>query len=137
MQTHTIPRTARQGDVYLMPTTKRPSPQAKTLEQGRQVTLAWGEATGHPHRVVCDEMPLTLGEMGIGATNADPVPAMTLMEDQDGTLLLLTRQPSTFIHHDGQGRQSLDHGPHPVVPDWYEVVRQEEWDNDKARRAAD
>lgn len=106
----------RQGDVLLVPTTQRPSAKAKSINERGRIILAHGEVTGHQHEV-------------IGIDNADPVPAMELFEEPDGTRLLVISQPSELRHD--------EHGRIPLAPGGYTVIRQSEYDPIAVRQVAD
>lgn len=107
---------ARQGDVLIRPTKKAPSEQAKRIADNGRVILAYGEATGHAHEVV-------------GVDNADPVPAMALFEEPDGTRLLVVKRDA-LLKHD-------EHGAIALAPGGYEVIRQREYSPDAIRNVAD
>ena len=106
----------RQGDVLVRPTTKRPIASAKTILDRGRVILAYGEVTGHAHEV-------------IGVDNADPVPAMALFEEPDGTRLLMVKRDA-LLHHE-------EHGPIALAPGGYEVIRQREYSPESIRNVAD
>jgi len=109
---------ARQGDVGLVPTTRQPSANATPIRDRGRTILAYGEVTGHAHEVVA------------GVANPDPVPAMALFEEPDGTRLLVVRGPAALQHE--------EHGPIALVPGrTYEVIQQVEWSLDDVRAVAD
>jgi hypothetical protein len=97
----------RQGDVLLITTKKRPSKQAKVVRDNGRVILAYGEVTGHAHEV-------------IGTDTTDPVPAMELFEESDGTRLLVIKRDAELRHE--------EHGAIALMKDTtYEVRRQREY----------
>ena len=106
----------RQGDVLVMATTKTPTAAAKVVIDHGRVILAYGEVTGHAHEVV-------------GVDNADPVPAMALFEEPDGTRLLVVKRDA-LLQHEEHGRIALSPGD-------YEVIRQREYAPDAIRNVAD
>ena len=107
----------RQGDVLVRPTTKAPSAQAKRVIDHGRVILAYGEVTNHAHEVI----PAT--------DNADPVPAMELFEEPDGTRLLVVQRDALLRHE--------EHGPIALAPGGYEVIRQVEYSPAEIRQVAD
>lgn len=110
-------QTMRQGDVLLVQTTREPSGQATRVMDAGRVILAYGEVTGHAHEV-------------IGVDNADPVPAMELFEEPDGTRLLVMRRPAALTHPE-HGRIALP------AETTYEVRRQVEYTPTALRTVAD
>ena len=107
----------RQGDVLVRPTTKAPSAKAKSVTDNGRVILAYGEVTNHAHEVI----PAT--------DNADPVPAMELFEEPDGTRLLVVQRDALLRHE--------EHGPIALAPGGYEVIRQVEYSPAEIRQVAD
>lgn len=106
----------RQGDVLVKPTAQQPTTKAKRVSDQGRVILAYGEVTGHQHEV-------------IGVENDDPVPAMELFEEPDGTRLLVVRR-ETFLRHE-------EHGRIPLAPGQYEVIRQREYSPEAIRNVED
>lgn len=106
----------RQGDVLLVPTKQRPSGKAKRVTDNGRVILAYGEVTGHAHEVV-------------GIDSADPVPAMELFEEPDGTRLLVIQRPSTLRHE--------EHSAIGLAVGGYEIRRQSEYSPEIVRQVAD
>lgn len=107
----------RQGDVLLVPTTKQPNAEAKRVIDNGRVILAYGEVTGHAHQVI----PAT--------ENADPVPAMELFEEPDGTRILVVNRDAILRHE--------EHDKIALAPGGYEVIRQREYAPDAIRNVAD
>ena len=107
----------RQGDVFLVPTRTRPSAVAQRVTDRGRVILAYGEVTGHAHEVV-------------GVDNADPVPAMELFEEPDGSRLLVVHRVSE-LRHEEHSAISLSAGS------CYEVVRQMEYTPEAIRTVTD
>ena len=108
----------RQGDVLIRQTTKTPSAQAKSITDQGRVILAYGEVTGHAHQVVAD-----------GLDNTDPVPAMQLFEEPDGSRILVIARPSALTHE--------EHGTIALAPANYEIIRQVEYAPEAIRNVAD
>lgn len=107
----------RQGDVLVKPTTAAPSAKAKTITDRGRTILAYGEVTGHCHEVV----PVV--------DNPDPVPAMELFEEPDGSRILVVKRDA-LLQHD-------EHGRIPLAPGNYEVIRQREYSPEAIRNVAD
>jgi hypothetical protein len=79
----------QQGDVVLLPLTKAPN---ITAMPEVEAVMAYGEATGHSHRVVGDRVRFFRNE-----TNA---------------FLLIEGNGATLVHE--------EHGSHFLDPGWYE-----------------
>ena len=112
----------RQGDVLLVATDKRPSATAKAVTDNGRVILAYGEVTGHAHQVVAGPTEPLI-------TDHDPVPAMELFEETDGTRLLVVKRDALLKHE--------EHGPITLAPGGYEVIRQREYEPAGIRNVAD
>ncbi len=110
----------RQGDVILIPTSKRPSASATRVSDSGRTILAYGEVTGHAHEVVT-AVP---GEVAL-----DDVPAQQLFQEQDGSRLLVCRVPCALTHQ--------EHSTLALDATTYEVRKQTEWSLDQARQVAD
>lgn len=117
------PFVIRQGDVLVRSTVKQPSAQAKTILDNGRVILAYGEVTGHAHEVIAATPTMPV----IG--DDDPVPAMELFEEPDGTRLLVVKRDALLKHE--------EHGPIPLAPGDYEVIRQREYSPEAIRNVAD
>lgn len=108
----------RQGDVLVRRTRKQPSAQARVVsDQGRTI-LAYGEVTGHAHRV-----------FDVATVTDDPVPAQQLFEEPDGTRLLVVRREAELRHE--------EHGTITLARGTYEVIRQREYSPEAIRNVAD
>lgn len=110
----------RQGDVFLRPTTDRPSAQARKVTDKGRVILAYGEVTGHAHEVI---------GVSTGVDNADPVPAMELFQEPDGRRLLVVNRASEMRHE--------EHGKIAIPAGGYEVVQQREYTPEAIRNVQD
>lgn len=108
----------RQGDVFLIPTSARPSRKAKAVTDKGRVILAHGEVTGHAHEVVSP-----------GLDNVDPVPPMQLFEEPDGRRLLVVTRDSELRHE--------EHAAIALAPGGYEVIQQREYAPEAIRNVAD
>lgn len=106
----------RQGDVLIVPVAQEsvpPSVHASTplgRDQRERMILALGESTGHAHAVV-----------GQGALypSATPLEPMYLHLPRGGRV----------VHE--------EHGPFPLPPGWFRVVRQREYEPGSVRLVAD
>lgn len=107
----------RQGDVLLLPTDTQPTAKAQRVTDQGRVILAYGEVTGHCHEV----LPTV--------SDADPVPAMELFQEPDGTRLLMIKR-DVLVRHE-------EHGPVALAPGGYEVRRQREYSPEAIRNVAD
>lgn len=111
----------RQGDVLVKRTRRTPSAHATLVtDQGRTI-LAYGEVTGHAHQVV-EDVP-------IPEDNRDPVPAMQLFQEPDGSRILVVARPASLIHE--------EHSRIALAPANYEVIRQREYHPEAIRNVAD
>lgn len=106
----------RQGDVLLVPSRVQPTAHAKRVTDNGRVILAYGEVTGHAHEV-------------IGVENTDPVPAMELFEEPDGTRLLVIYRAAELRHE--------EHGAITLAPGGFEVRRQSEYSPEMVRQVED
>lgn len=112
----------RQGDVLLVPTTAQPTAQAKRITDNGRVILAYGEVTSHAHHVI-EAVPDVL------VIDPDPVPAMELFEESDGTRLLVIKRYALLCHE--------EHDRIDLAPGGYEVRRQVEYTPAEIREVAD
>jgi hypothetical protein len=110
----------RQGDVIVIPSTRKPSANAKHISDNGRTILAYGEVTGHAHEVVT-AAPVINGD--------DPVALQELFEEPDGVRLLVCRVPCNLRHE--------EHGTIALGLGTFEVRRQTEWSLDQARQVAD
>lgn len=103
----------RQGDVLLIPieTTAR----GKDVRENNKVILAHGEATGHAHEIIGDE--ITLEEI------TDETDALR------GARILRVLGKATVTHQ--------EHAPIVIPPGTYRVVRQREYSPVAIRNVAD
>lgn len=114
----------RQGDVILIPTTKKPSARAKVVLDNGRTILAYGEVTGHSHEVVTADVTAPAV-----THNDDRVPAQQLFEEPDGLRLLVIKAPCALTHQ--------EHSTAELPIGSFRVVRQCEWDAEQIRRVAD
>lgn len=106
----------RQGDVFLKPTKRVPSAEAKRVTDNGRVILAYGEVTGHAHEV-------------IGVDTDDVVPAMELFLEPDGTRILVVKRDALIQHE--------EHGRIDLAPGGYQVIQQREYTPEAIRNVAD
>jgi hypothetical protein len=92
----------RQGDVLIIPVDQIPSDLEPVTRYGRQVVLAYGEATGHAH-AIRDER---------AALFRDPKLAAIFM--------LVSGDQPVALEHD-------EHDPIAIPPGQYRIVRQREY----------
>lgn len=105
----------RQGDVLMRQVADRAKTGRDVRETGR-VILAHGEVTGHAHEVVTVDPVLA----GMGPQ---------YFEEPDGTRFLFVDQGCVVTHQ--------EHGPIPLGPGCYEIVRQREYTPEAIRQVAD
>lgn len=88
-----------QGDVYLTEAVEIPNNAEKVSARNGRFILAEGEATGHAHAVVDDELEVY---------------------ERNGILYIKASRPFTIVHE--------EHASITVEPGIYEVDRQREYD---------
>jgi len=108
----------RQGDVFIEQVPAQTPAGVLACELG-PVILAFGEVTGHAHRVVA------LG--ALGALEAPDrcsygSPAAQLFNEPDGRRLLFVTRPCAVTHE--------EHGPIALQPGVYRVTLQREYEPD-------
>jgi len=102
-------RMARQGDILIVGITGELPRGARELRrEAGGIVLAYGEATGHAHRIRS--------------------PHVTLLE-HDGQRFLRVEQPSDLTHE--------EHAPIHLRPGLYKVVRQREYEPQRTPRWVD
>ena len=101
---------ARQGDVILVETTKRPVKGTRAGRKNGRLVLAEGEVTGHAHAISAADVDLYIGEME--------------------EALLVVGNAGAIVTHE-------EHGPIALDPGTYEVVHQREYRPQAIRRVAD
>lgn len=108
-----------QGDVLLVPVAQVPvGSKPKALDKGR-VILAYGEVTGHAHRVV-------------GPDGQDAPDGVALLEAPDGTVYMTIDEliGGSAVVHD-------EHAPVELTPGAYRVVHQREYSPEEIRNVED
>jgi hypothetical protein len=99
----------RQGDVFLQRTEKLPrGEQKKVKKENGELILARGEATGHHHAIRSRSAILML----------------------IGTEMFLRCLKREILHHE-------EHGPVPIEPGTYRVIRQREYSPGEIRHVQD
>lgn len=88
-----------QGDVYLIEASNVPEDAKKVATKNGRYILAEGEATGHAHAVIDDELEVF---------------------ERDGILYIKASRPFTIVHE--------EHAPVIVKAGIWEVDRQREYD---------
>lgn len=92
--------------------------------------LAFGEVTGHNHRLISDD----------GAVAVEEVCELYQLEESGGAkkhFLRVTAEGISLIHAAGNSTETADHHPHCVPPGEYEVIIQEETTDWGSRQVAD
>lgn len=127
--------TIRQGDVALILVASLP--QGCTLADGqeRKIILAWGEVTGHHHRIE-DHIAPAAREISAGAADeiADAAIARAqakarLWKAPNGEAYLEVLEPVTLRHE--------EHTEHTIPPGIYKQPTQVEYTPAELRRVAD
>jgi len=100
----------RQGDVYLCPVPIVNMPETRLIEM-LDLVLAYGEVTGHAHRIL---------------PSRDHA---TLREDAEGRRYLVVERATTLSHQ--------EHGAIIIDAGVYRVIRQREYTPGRSRYVAD
>lgn len=117
------PTTFRQGDVLLIRVKELPK-NCREVQESGDVILAHGEVTGHAHRI---RMPLPL----LNPITAQPEPEHRPVKVWDaGAERFIQVLEKTALTHEEHSPVKLDVGV-------YRVVRQREYDPQRARFVAD
>ena len=98
----------RQGDVVLVEVDSLPAGAAKESD-GNEVVLAWGEVTGHSHRL---QAPEGVAYFALSGTNYFEI-----------------KHPSQLVHE--------EHDAIALSPGFYKVVRQREYTPERIVRVID
>ncbi len=98
----------RQGDVVLVEVASVPQEAVKESD-GKEVVLAWGEVTGHSHRL---QAPEGVAYYALGETNYFEI-----------------KHPSELVHE--------EHDAIALTPGFYKVVRQREYTPERITRVID
>ena len=112
---------ARQGDVFVMriPMRARAAAEPVGIDQ-THIVLAYGETTGHAHRVIPAVAATREGR------NYPPVQAF---EEPDGQRYLIVDEACVLTHE--------EHGPIAIEPGCYRVVIQREYTPEGVRSVRD
>ena len=111
----------RQGDVCLVQVARLPADCELVPGQERKIVLAWGEVTGHHHRIEDHvESPTIPGTQA----------KARLWRDRQGNRFLEVEDPVTLRHE--------EHAAHTLPPGVYRLPRQVEYNTPvDLRRVAD
>lgn len=109
--------TVRQGDVLI--TRLKDTPEISGLKKRQETVLAYGEVTGHMHRVVDVADPAQIPQEGADYVfsnfdNGD----VEIYERPDGTLVMKVLKESTLVHD--------EHAPQALPVGNYEVKLQKQ-----------
>lgn len=111
----------RQGDVCLVQVARLPADCELVPGQERKIVLAWGEVTGHHHRIE-DHLK--------GPTLPGTQAKARLWRDRQGNRFLEVEDPVTLRHE--------EHAAHTLPPGVYGLPRQVEYNTPvDLRRVAD
>src|SRR5574337_1279692 len=125
--------TIRQGDVALVRVGSLPTGCALVEGQEKKIVLAWGEQTGHHHRIEDhiarpNAMPGAADEIAEAAIARAKTKAR-LWAAPDGTRYLEVSEAVTLKHE--------EHDPHVIPPGCYKLPVQTEYSPAELRRVAD
>lgn len=120
----------RQGDVMLVKVPKIPNGCVEVPGQERKIVLAWGEQTGHHHRI---EDHINVDWSGAGKI-ADAAIGLAgrrarLLQATNGTRYLEVAETVNLTHE--------EHTAHAIPPGYYELPQQMEHSAERMRRVVD
>ena len=120
----------RQGDVLLLAVAALPAGAVLAEGQGRKIILAWGEVTGHHHRIE-DHVREVSPEAAAEITDAAIARAKArLWIAPSGDRFLEVKEPVHLLHE--------EHTAHMIPPGLYELpVQVEHSADDMVRAVAD
>jgi hypothetical protein len=129
----TPPPVFRQGDVCLLQVDSMPSDCVLVPDQQSKITLAWGEMTGHHHRIE-DHAAARQGEARQAGDAVKTLIASTqakarLWRARSGDRFLEVVEPVTLQHE--------EHTAHSLPPGIYKLPRQVEYTPTAFRPVAD
>ena len=118
----------RQGDVLLSQVKSLPKGCELATGQERKIILAWGEVTGHHHRIedhihISAEAASEIADAAIARAKA------RLWVHPTGTRYLEVTEPVSLTHE--------EHSAHTIPPGIYEIPNQVEYTPAALRRVAD
>lgn len=123
--------TIRQGDVALMKVDKLPAGCTLAPDQTRKIILAWGEVTGHHHRIE-DHVVQRKAAPGAAEEIAEAAIARAkarLWKAPNGETFLEVVAPVTLRHE--------EHTAHKIPPGIYKQPTQVEYTPSELRRVED
>lgn len=118
----------RQGDVALVTVSKLPEGATLAPDQEKKIVLAWGEVTGHHHRIedhVSSVGPAAAAEM----VEALIARCKAKLYEHKGDRYLVVEEPVNLTHE--------EHTKHTLAPGIYELPVQVEYSTEMLRRVAD
>jgi hypothetical protein len=114
------PSIFRQGDVCLVQVAGLPAGCELVPDQEQKIVLAWGEATGHHHRIEDHVLAEAMHPSDVGETVAPGAQAKArLWRDKKGERFLEVDSPVTLRHE--------EHTAHTVPPGVYKLPNQVEY----------
>ena len=99
-----------QGDIQLEPCS---IPKGEKVFEGKEYIVAWGEVTGHAHRVKVKDANIQV------------------LKDSEGQMYLFLGEKGELTHE--------EHGTHELTPGWYKIGHEREHDyfQNESRRVID
>lgn len=120
----------RQGDVLLTPVSQLPMWCTLEPNQDKKIVLAWGEVTGHHHRVEDHvvEQPGAAHEIAEAAIARAKYKAR-LWRAENGERFLEVTETVNLLHE--------EHTSHAIPPGIYQLPAQMEYEPSELRRVTD
>lgn len=129
------PLSIRQGDVLLLRVDALPSGCIEAPDQAKKIVLAWGEVTGHHHRIA-DHRIVKVPQATPGA--ADEIAEATIARAKTRARLLVAPNGERFLQVDDTVTlKHEEHTAHPIPPGIYQLPQQVEYQPTELRRVAD
>ena len=116
----------RQGDVLLLPVAALPADVTEVPDQQRKIVLAWGEVTGHHHRIEDHRPAQRAGEIADATTSRAKA---RLVVAPTGERYLEVSEPVTLSHE--------EHTAHVIPAGVYLLPQQVEYTPSELRRVED
>lgn len=119
----------RQGDVCLVKVSKLPEGCTEVPHVNGAIVLAFGEVTGHAHKIADWQDAARMKDAGRQARNVLHATRARLLQSPNGTRFLEVTKPVTLKHE--------EHTAHEIPAGIYELPQQMEHSAERMRRVAD
>lgn len=116
----------RQGDVLLVKVAELPK-KAKDITPEGDIVLAYGEVTGHAHRLALPPVLENMQVAGVGKDKQLTVKKPVRLWDAGAERFIQVLEKTSLTHE--------EHSQIPLDPGFYKVVQQREYDPEAERLA--